>query len=67
MSVDWWFSCDYIFKVLVNIGFWFNKRWVKFYDIFFIVLNEEGIVLSWKFCCGIKFILIDGFLKLLKR
>ena len=45
----------------------FNKRWVKLYDTLFIVLNEEGIVLSWKLCRGTKFASIDGLLKLLKR
>ena len=67
MSADRWLSCDHTFKVSANIGFWFNKRWVKLYDTLFIVLNEEGIVLSWKLCRGTKFISIDGLLKLLKR
>lgn len=67
MSADRWLSCDHTFKVSATIGFWFNKRWVKLYDTLFIVLNEEGIVLSWKLCRGTKFISIDGLLKLLKR
>ena len=32
MSADRWLSCDHTFKVSANIGFWFNKRWVKLYD-----------------------------------
>lgn len=62
MIVRKWLSCDYMFKVFVNIGFWFNKRWVKLYDILFIVFNEEGYVLSWKLCKGIKFLFIENVL-----
>ena len=36
-------------------------KWVKLYDTLFIVLNEEGIVLSWKLCKG------TNVLKLLKE
>jgi len=55
MTAEKWLSCDHMFKVSANIGFWLNKRWVKLYDTLFIVLNEEGIVLSWKLCKGTKF------------
>lgn len=41
MIVRKWLSCDNMFKVFVNIGFWFNKIWVKFCDTLFIVFNEE--------------------------
>jgi len=67
MTAEKWLSCDHTFKVSANIGFWFNKRWVKLYDTLFIVLNEEGIVLSWKLCKGSKFSSIEDILKLLER
>lgn len=54
MTAEKWLSCDHTLKVSGNIGFWFNKRWVKLYDTF-IVLNEEGIVLSWKLSKRYKF------------
>lgn len=54
-TLDQWLHCDYTLKVSANIGFWFNKRWVKLYGTFFIVLNEDGIVLTWKLCRGTKF------------
>lgn len=67
MTADRWLSCDHTFKVSANIGFWFNKRWVKLYDTLFIVLNEEGIVLTWKLCRGTKFTSIEDLLNMLKR
>ena len=67
MTAEKWLSCDHTFKVSANIGFWFNKRWVKLYDTLFIVLNEEGIVLSWKLCKGTKFSSVENVLKLLKE
>lgn len=67
MTAEKWLSCDHTFKVSANIGFWFNNRWVKLYDTLFIVLNEEGIVLSWKLCKGTKFSLVENVLKLLKE
>ena len=45
VTAEKWLSCDHMFKVSANIGFW-----MKLYDTLFIVLNEEGIVLSWKLC-----------------
>ena len=67
MTAEKWLSCDHTFKVSANIGFWFNKRWLKLYDTLFIVLNEEGIVLSWKLCKGTKFSSVENVLKLLKE
>ena len=67
MMADRWLSCDHTFKVSANIGFWFNKRWVKLYDTLFIVLNEDGIVLTWKLCRGTKFSTEENLLSLLKR
>ena len=66
MTARKWLSCDHTFKVSANIGFWFNKRWVKLYDTLFIVLNEEGNVLSWKLCKGTKFSSVENVLQLLK-
>ena len=67
MTAEKWLSCDHTFRVSANIGFWLNKRWVKLYDTLFIVLNDEGIVLSWKLCKGTKFSSIENVLKLLKE
>ena len=64
---DKWLSCDHTFRVSANIGFWFNNRWVKLYDTLFIVLNEEGVVLSWKLCRGTKFSSVENVLQLLKE
>ena len=66
MTARKWLSCDHTFKVSANIGFWFNKRWVKLYDTLFIVLNEEGNVLGWKLCKGTKFSSVENVLQLLK-
>ena len=67
MTAGKWLNCDHTFKVSANIGFWLNKRWVKLYDTLFIVLNEEGIVLSWKLCKGTNFSSVENVLKLLKE
>ena len=67
MTAGKWLSCDHTFKVSASIGFWLNKRWVKLYDTLFIVLNEEGVVLSWKLCKGTNFSSVENVLKLLKE
>ena len=67
ITAEKWLSCDHTFKVSANIGFWLNKRWVKLYDTLFIVLNEEGIALSWKLCKGTNFPSVENVLKLLKE
>lgn len=59
-------SVDYIFKVFVNIGFWCEGKWIQFYDSLFIVMNEIGIVLVWKFCKGIVFDKVEDLLISLK-
>lgn len=59
-------SCDHTFIVSANIGFWVDKRWVKLYDTLFIVLNDEGNVLSWKLCKGTTFSSIENVLQLIK-
>ena len=40
---------------------------MKLCDTLFIVLNEEGIVLSWKLCKGTNFSSVENVLKLLKE
>ena len=67
MTAEKWLSCDHTFKVSANVGFWLNKRWVKLYDTLFIILNEAGIVLSWKLCKGTNFLSVENILKLLKE
>ena len=67
MTAEKWLSCDHTLKVSANVGFWFNKRWVKLYDTLFIVLSEEKTVLSWKLCEGTKFSSVKNVLKLLKE
>ena len=46
MTPTKWLSCDHMFKVSANIGFWFNKRWVKLYHTLVIVLNEQYVELE---------------------
>ena len=29
MNANKWLSCDHTFKVAANIGFWWNKSWIK--------------------------------------
>ena len=48
-------STDHTFKVSANIGFWFKGRWIQLYDSLFIVMNEIGVVVSWKRCKGTGF------------
>ena len=66
ITCEEWLSCDHTFKVSANIGFWFNKKWIKLYDTLFIVLNEDGVVLSWKLSKGTKFSSVENSLQLLQ-
>ena len=41
---------DHTFKVASNIGYLRSDgKWVTLYETIFIVLNEEGVVVSWQF------------------
>ena len=48
-------SAGHTFKVSSNIGFWCEGKWIQLYDSLFIVMNEIGVVLSWKLCKGTAF------------
>ena len=61
-----WLSADHTFKVSANIGFWSNGKWIKLYDSLFIVMNEVGVVLSWRLCKGTSFIGVEDLLQRLK-
>jgi hypothetical protein len=41
-------SADHIFKVSANIGFWCRGKWIQLYDSLFVVMNEIGVVMSWR-------------------
>ena len=59
-------SADHTFKVSSNIGFWCEGKWIKLYDSLFIVMNEIGVVLSWKQCKGTAFHKVEDLLISLK-
>ena len=57
-------SADHTFKVSSNIGLWCDGKWIQLYASLFVVMNEIGVVLSWKLCKGtgfhnVKDLLID--------
>ena len=56
-------SADHTFKVSSNIGFWCKGKWIQLYDSLFIVMNEIGIVVSWKLCKGTAFHGVEDLLK----
>jgi len=60
-------SADHTFKVSANIGLWCNRKWIKLYDSLFIVMNERGIVMSWKLCKGTSFNEVEDVLQSLKN
>ena len=60
-------SADHTFKVSANIGLWCNRKWIKLYDSLFIVMNERGIVMSWKLCKGTSFNEVEHVLQSLKN
>ena len=47
-----WLSADHTFKVSANIGYWSNQKWIKLYNVVFIVMNEENKVLPWQLTRG---------------
>ena len=51
----WSLSADHTFTVSSNIGFWCDGKWIQLYDSLLIVMNEIGVVLSWKLCKGTGF------------
>lgn len=59
-------SADHTFKVSANIGFWCKGKWIQLYDSLFIVMNEIGIVVSWKLCKGTAFHEVQDPLQRLK-
>ena len=48
-------SADHTFKVSANTAFWCKGKWIQLYDSLFIVMNEIGVVVSWKLCKGTAF------------
>ena len=61
-----WLSADHTFKVSANIGLWCNGKWIQLYDSIFIVMNEVGVVLSWRLCKGTSFNEVEDLLQQLK-
>ena len=59
-------SADHTFRVSSNIGFWCEGKWIQLYDSLFIVMNEIGVVLSWKLCKGTAFHKVEDQLIKLK-
>ena len=60
-------SADHTFKVSSNIGFWCDGKWIQLYDSLFIVMNEIGVVLSWKLSKGTGFHNVQDLLISLKE
>ena len=49
-------SFDHTFKVAANIGYYReDKVWIPQYDSLFIVMNDEGKVLTWQLTKGTSF------------
>ncbi|KXJ14702.1 hypothetical protein AC249_AIPGENE5021 [Exaiptasia diaphana] len=46
-----WISADHTFKSVMNIGYSdaIDKKWQKLYNSIFIIMNEKGEVLKWRF------------------
>lgn len=56
-----WISMDHTFRVSVNIGIVRQDgTWVNLYDSLFIVLNQDGLVLSYKLVKGRSFDCIEA-------
>ena len=61
-------SFDHTFKVASNIGYFREDgKWISEYDALFIVLNENGHVLTWQFTKGTSFAYIQQLLENLKH
>ena len=68
LTSDVWISCDHTFKVASNIGYLReDNKWVQQYNAVFLVLNNEGKVISWQFTNGTSFCYIQTLLKNLKQ
>lgn len=49
-------SFDHTFKVASNIGYLReDKKWINVYDSLFLVLNEQGKIISWQLTTGTSF------------
>lgn len=59
-------SADHIFKVSANIGFWCRGKWIQLYDSLFVVMNEIGVVMSWRINKGTSFQGVEDLLHNLK-
>lgn len=67
MTARKWLSCDHTFKVAANVGFWWNKSWIKVYDTLFLIMNENGVVLTWQLCKGTAFDAVEHLVQELKE
>jgi len=68
LTSDVWISCDHTFKVASNIGYLReDNKWVRQYSAVFLVLNNEGKVLSWQFTNSTCFSYIQKLLTNLKQ
>lgn len=55
-------SADHTFKVSSNIGLWCGGKWIQLFDSLLIVMNEIGVVLSWRLCKGTSFQNVENLL-----
>ena len=68
LTSDIWISCDHTFKVASNIGYLReDDKWVRQYTALFLVMNNEGKVISWQFTNGTSFSYIQKLLTNLKQ
>jgi hypothetical protein len=60
-------SFDHTFKVASNIGYFREDgKWINEYDALFVVLNENGHILTWQFTKGTSFAFIQQLLENLR-
>jgi hypothetical protein len=63
-----WVACDHTFKSAANIGFTrqTDGRWIKAMKCIFIVLDNNGKIIHWRFTKGESFGEVSGIFKELK-
>ena len=61
-------SLDHTFRVASNIGYMRkDKKWVSLYNSLFMVLNEEGKILTWQLTNSTSFAHIEGLVLSLQQ
>ena len=55
-------SCDHTFKVAANVNIWIGTQWVQQYDTLFVVVNEQGLVMTWQLAKGCSFSKVKSLL-----